>query len=85
MGRDVESIVRDLVDVAEIRVRQVEGGEVTHRVSVNQGAFACMLGGPGRCTLYVCSAETDDPDQAAQRRSGRIEQVKVAVPGAGRP
>jgi sugar lactone lactonase YvrE len=44
-----------------------------------------MLGGADRRTLYVCTAETDDPAQAVQRRSGRIEQVKVTVPGAGLP
>mgnify|MGYP000278911136 CR=1 FL=1 len=66
-----------------IRVKQ--GGAILARCTTRGTPYACMLGGPGRCTLYVCSAETDDPDQAARRKSGRIEQVEVAVPGAGRP
>ena len=66
-----------------IRVKQ--GGAILARCTTRGTPYACMLGGHGRDTLYVCSAETDDPDQAARRKSGRIEQVKVAVPGAGRP
>jgi sugar lactone lactonase YvrE len=66
-----------------IRVKQ--GGAILARCTTRGTPYACMLGGYGRRTLFVCSAETDDPDQAAQRKSGRIEQVEVAVPGTGRP
>jgi sugar lactone lactonase YvrE len=66
-----------------IRVKQ--GGAILARCTTCGTPYACMLGGHGRRTLYVCSAETDAPDQAVRRKSGRIEQVEVAVPGAGRP
>jgi sugar lactone lactonase YvrE len=66
-----------------IRVKQ--GGAILARCTTRGTPYACMLGGLGRRTLFVCSAETDDPDQAAQRKSGRIEQVEVVVPGAGQP
>ena len=66
-----------------IRVKQ--GGAILERCTTRGTPYACMLGGHGRRTLYVCSAETDDPGQAVRRESGRIEQVGVAVPGAGRP
>jgi sugar lactone lactonase YvrE len=66
-----------------LRVR--EGGEVTHRISTgDRGAFACALGGDDRRTLYVCTASTTGP-AAAEARSGRIESLRVDVPGAGWP
>jgi len=65
-----------------LRVR--EGGEVTHRLPVEEQAYACMLGGPERRHLFVCTAATSDPKQSHQR-SGRIEVVEVEVPGAGLP
>jgi sugar lactone lactonase YvrE len=65
------------------RVR--EGGEVTHRVEVEAQAFACMLGGPERRTLFVCTAGSSRPEECAARRDGRIERVEVDVPGAGLP
>lgn len=65
------------------RVR--EGGETTHRVEVATQAFACMLGGPERRDLFVCTAGSSRPEECAARRDGRIETVRVDVPGAGRP
>jgi sugar lactone lactonase YvrE len=66
-----------------LRVR--EGGEVTDRVDVGRGAFACMLGGDDRRTLLVCTAESSDPVESARLRTGRIEALRVDVPGAGLP
>jgi sugar lactone lactonase YvrE len=65
-----------------LRVR--EGGEVTDRIGVEHEAFACMLGGPDRCTLFICTAPDSDPDTTGDCR-GRIEIVSVRVPGAGLP
>jgi sugar lactone lactonase YvrE len=47
--------------------------------------YACMLGGEHRKTLYICTSETDDPREAASRKSGRIECADVDVAGAGLP
>jgi sugar lactone lactonase YvrE len=67
-----------------VRVRL--GGEVTDRISTGDlNAFACMLGGDDRRTLFVCTAATHVPEQATAARSGRIEMVDVPVPGAGWP
>lgn len=66
-------------------LRVLEGGEVTHRIAVSTHPYACMLGGPDRRTLFVCTAETSRPDEAVAERSGRIEIVEVEVPGAGLP
>ncbi len=66
-------------------IRVLEGGEVTDRVSTGEmGSFACMLGGPERRTLFICTCLQSGPDTAALR-SGRIETVEVKVPGAGWP
>ena len=64
--------------------RVLEGGEVTHRVEVEHEAFACMLGGPDRRTLFVCTAADSHPHRTGDRR-GRIETVAVEVAGAGWP
>ena len=45
-----------------LRVR--EGGEVLDQVQTFGAPYACMLGGPDRRILYVCTAETHDPAQA---------------------
>jgi sugar lactone lactonase YvrE len=66
-----------------LRVRQ--GGEVTHRVRVETQAFACMLGGPQRRHLFICTAADSQPEKCRQQRSGRLEVVEVDVPGAGLP
>lgn len=66
-------------------LRCCEGGKVTHRVRPKNQAFACMLGGPDRRTLFVCTAESDNPDKILVKASGRIETVQVDVPGAGLP
>jgi sugar lactone lactonase YvrE len=66
-----------------LRVR--EGGEVTDVVTVDRrGAYACMLGGRDRTTLFVCTADASDPAETGPMR-GAIEVCEVAVPGAGLP
>ncbi len=65
-----------------LRVR--EGGEVVERIAVEHDAFACMLGGPDRKTLFICTAASSDPAKT-QGCLGRIEVVDVAVPGVGLP
>ena len=51
----------------------------------NDFAYACMLGGADRRTLYVCTAASSDPKETPGLRSGRIEAIEVDVPGAGLP
>ena len=62
-----------------------EGGEVTHRIELFTKSYACMLGGPDRRTLFIMTAESARPDEAKAKKSGRVEIVKVDVPGAGLP
>ena len=67
-------------------VRVLPGGAIVARISTGElSAFACMLGGDARRTLFVCTAATGEPEKAAAWRSGRIETIEVDVPGAGLP
>jgi len=59
-------------------VRVLEGGQITHIVKVENDAYACMLGGPDRKTLFVATSKHT-------REAGRIEFVEVDIPGAGLP
>jgi sugar lactone lactonase YvrE len=66
-------------------VRVLEGGKVTHDLDLgDRAAYACMLGGRDRRTLYVITNTGSGPDMA-KRRDGRIETMRVDVPGAGLP
>ena len=65
--------------------RVEQGGAILDRCTTRGTPYACMLGGEDRRTLYICTSETDDPQEAAKERSGRIEQVRVAIAGAGLP
>jgi sugar lactone lactonase YvrE len=62
-------------------LRVKEGGEITHRFTVETQAFAVMLGGPDRRTLFVCTTILSERNSGR----GRIEIVHVDVPGAGLP
>lgn len=66
-------------------LRVCEGGEITDEVRVSRnGAFACMLGGADRRTLFICAADASDPAATGDHR-GAIETFDVDVPGAGLP
>ena len=66
-------------------VRVLEGGKVTHDLDFGERcAYACMLGGRDRRTLYVITNTGSGPDMAT-KRDGRIETMRVEVPGAGLP
>eukprot|EP01079_Euglenida_sp_SAG-EU17-18_P004644 gene4644-845_t len=65
--------------------RVCEGGAITEQIgTVGRGAYACMLGGEDRRTLFVCTNDTSGP-ATARLRSGRIEFIRVDVAGAGLP
>lgn len=75
--------VSDARGSALLRVR--EGGKIDGTVSTgSRYAFACMLGGTDRRTLFVCTSTGSGPGMA-DKREGAIETVRVAVPGAGLP
>ena len=66
-------------------VRFKDGGEITDKIILgDRGAYACMLGGEDSRTLFICTNNGSGPDIAAQR-SGKIETMRVNIPGAGLP
>ena len=66
-------------------VRMAEGGAVLQRVTVSNHAFACMLGGPDRRTMFVLTADYSIPEYCRSHATGGIETLTVDVPGAGLP
>lgn len=68
---------------ATIRIR--EGGEVTHRINHEQGAYACMLGGAQGTTLYVTTAASSDRARCRAEFSGQIEAYEAPCAHAGLP
>lgn len=66
-------------------LRVVEGGEVSHRVPLDRGAFACMLGGEDKKTLYILAAKTSHPEKCVAARSGQVLSCSAPYAGAGLP
>ena len=68
-------------------IRVKEGGEILDSIPVSTNAYACMLGGDDLCTLFICTSNASgvDPEAALREKSGKIETVRVDVPGAGKP
>lgn len=66
-------------------LRVLEGGRIADSVATPQrGSYACMLGGPDRRTLFILTNTGSGPAMA-HKAEGRIETVRVPVPGAGLP
>jgi sugar lactone lactonase YvrE len=66
-------------------LRVFEGGRIADRIGVGaRTVFACMLGGDDRRTLFLCTSTGSGPAMA-ERRDGKIELARIAVPGAGLP
>lgn len=67
-----------------VRVR--EGGEIADRISLpGKLTLACAFGGQDRRTLFLCTVEGTMEQLVAGTGNGRIEAVRVDVPGAGIP
>jgi sugar lactone lactonase YvrE len=68
-------------------IRVEEGGAITHRLMLEEGraAYACMLGGPERRTLFLCTSEKSGHDRLRELQSSRIEAIEVEFSGAGLP
>jgi len=63
-------------------VRLSEGGEMTHRIRTDRGAFACVI---GEETLYVCTSKASNPVICMAERNARIEFFPAPYPAAGYP
>jgi len=83
---DAEGAVWIACPMSHRCLRVAEGGEILDEISVGErGAFACMLGGTDRRTLFVCTARGFGPEDWIEHRGGAILAAEVAVPGAGWP
>jgi sugar lactone lactonase YvrE len=60
---------------------------VLQTVELDRGGFACMLGGPGRTTLFIVAAQWQGMTSAEMVApgSGQVLAMEVDVPGAGWP
>jgi sugar lactone lactonase YvrE len=67
-----------------VRVR--EGGEVLQTVQLDRGAFACMLGGPDRSTLFIVTNEWRGiAASGGDDRNSQVLAVPAPAPAAGWP
>ncbi len=66
-------------------IRYEEGGKITNRIATPNRAYACMLGGNEGKTLFVCTADTSDPEEASSKLSGKIYSIDVELPKVGCP
>ena len=67
-------------------VRVAPGGAVLETIALDgRKAYACVLGGDDRRTLFACTGTTHDRSEAAAARSAKLEAVTVDVPGVGVP
>ncbi|MFA5606438.1 MAG: SMP-30/gluconolactonase/LRE family protein [Leucobacter sp.] len=63
-------------------LRVLEGGEITDRIEVpGRCAIDCVLGGPDGRTLYISTADSYMPPVTEATRDGKIQAVRVSVPG----
>jgi sugar lactone lactonase YvrE len=69
-----------------VRVR--EGGEVSATVSLDRGAFACMLGGPEGRTLFMLAAEWrgfEHAEDVIAERTGQVLIIEAPAARSGWP
>ena len=66
-------------------VRIEKGGNITDTIRTPKSAFACMLGGKERKTLYVIISNSSDPEEAQASPEGEIHSIEVEIPGVGKP
>lgn len=71
--------------VSNEALRVLEGGEVTDRISVDNQAYACMLGGPAGKTLFIMTSKSSHPSHCVKDKAAAIEMIEVKYAGAGRP
>lgn len=66
-------------------LRVFDGGRIAQTVSTgDRGSYACMLGGEDRRTLFMLTNSGSGPAMH-EKSDGRVEMLRVAVPGAGLP
>jgi sugar lactone lactonase YvrE len=73
-------------DVPAQRCVRVREGDVLQTIELDRGCFACMLGGPGKRTLFMMAAQfSTTASMGSGVRTGQILTVEAPAPGAGWP
>ena len=72
-----------LASVLTHEVVRVDTAGNAERLAVDQNAYACMLGGEDRRTLFVATSPDHEPANRRAAKESRIEAIRVEVPGAG--
>jgi len=62
-------------------IRIAEGGKVLEQIKLTQPAYACALGGVDKKTLFILTAQSSVPEIAKSRHTGRIELIRINIPG----
>lgn len=55
------------------------------QIESDRRVLACALGGSDGCTLHLCSVDFMPIEEMKAARSGRIETLRVDVPGVELP
>jgi len=63
-------------------LRMERGGNVSHRIALDRGAFACMLGGND---LYILTAQSSTPKDCKAQMAGQLVRVEAPFAAAGYP
>jgi sugar lactone lactonase YvrE len=66
-------------------IRVEKGGKITNEIKTPKNAYACMLGGTDRKTLYILVAESSDADICRASPKGEIYSTEVNIAGSGSP
>ena len=66
-------------------IRVKEGAVLLDTIPVQTNAYACVLGGEDRKTLFVCTSGGSDIKSCIEKREGRIETIQVDIEGLGNP
>jgi sugar lactone lactonase YvrE len=67
-------------------VRVAEGGEVLQSIELDQGCFACILGGPDGRTLFAITNQWEGTPAVHEAKSaGQVVAVQAPAPAAGWP
>jgi sugar lactone lactonase YvrE len=83
---DAEGAVWVAAYLQGVFLRVQEGGTISCLVTPTaRRAVACQLGGDDGHTLYCLTSSGGSERRRAAEKGGRVESLRVAVPGAGSP
>ena len=58
-------------------IRVKEGGEIIDTQGVSQNSYACAVGGENSDILFVCTAQSSNPEETNQQAHSCIEMIKL--------